>query len=505
MTNFCFSKEVQFNVDPEFQHITPALLDRIWDKDNDKKSLMWTIGNSGSVYGDAFVKIAYQPAWEDTAGHVHPGAVKIIPINPSFAFPEWHPHDKDRLIRFKLKYRYWTTSPEGTRIVCTYVEIITDDYIEEYVNDELIDRRPNPLGFIPIVHIANKPVLASPWGLSDVVYLIDLNRRFNETSTMILDILDYHVSPVTVITGASMNNLEKGANKVWAIRQKDVKVENLEGGWNGLPHALEFLDRIKVWMHEISGVPQQGLGESQPVSNTSGVALAIQYLPTMMQYSLKKTQYGKGFEQISKDALRVLFTHEPESVYYDPTTEGIMSPDRGQAPFVNPEDPDVYNISSVWEAPLPIDTLIKLQEIQAKLALELESKTGALKDLGYQFPDEKRQELFLEQIDDLKMTAAKQILQTHIAAATMAATGINPLDGSPVEESPLKEGEKAPPKPQAQQNPVNLPPMPNLDSIVSDSGQQLFTDLLSQAYGTKLPMRQNRVDDSSDEQGISQA
>jgi hypothetical protein len=302
-----------------------------------------------------------------------------------------------------------------------------------------------------------------------------------------------------------MNNLEKGANKVWAIRQKDVKVENLEGGWNGLPHALEFLDRIKVWMHEISGVPQQGLGESQPVSNTSGVALAIQYLPTMMQYSLKKTQYGKGFEQISKDALRVLFTHEPESVYYDPTTEGIMSPDRGQAPFVNPEDPDVYNISSVWEAPLPIDTLIKLQEIQAKLALELESKTGALKDLGYQFPDEKRQELFLEQIDDLKMTAAKQILQTHIAAATMAATGINPLDGSPVEESPLKEGEKAPPKPQAQQNPVNLPPMPNLDSIVSDSGQQLFTDLLSQAYGTKLPMRQNRVDDSSDEQGISQA
>ena len=69
------------------------------------------------------------------------GKVKIIPINPSFCFPEWHPHDKDRLLRFKLKYRFWTTAPEGTRIVCTYVEIITDDYIEEYINDELIDRR----------------------------------------------------------------------------------------------------------------------------------------------------------------------------------------------------------------------------------------------------------------------------------------------------------------------------------------------------------------------------
>jgi hypothetical protein len=354
------------------------------------------------------------------------------------------------------------------------------------------------------VHIANKPVLASPWGLSDVVYLIDINRRFNETATMILDIIDYHTAPVTVVTGAAMNNLEKGANKMWAIRQKDAKVENLTGGADGLAPALEFLDRIKVWMHEISGVPQQGLGESQPVSNTSGVALAIQYLPTMMQYSLKKTQYGRGFEKISEYALRVLFTHEPWTVQYDPTTEGIMRTDMGQMPVIDPEDPDVYKIKSVWEPPLPIDTLIKLQELQAKMALSLESKTGALRELGYQFPDEKRQELFIEQIDDIKMSAAQQILQTHIAAATMAATGINPLDGAPQDEAPTKEGETAPPKPQAQQNPMKLPPLPtDIDALVASSGQQLFTDLLTQAYGTRLPSRQNRTDENDLSQGIS--
>ena len=209
LTTFTFGKGINFAVDPEFSHITPALLDRVWSQDNNKEETLWALGNSGSIYGDVFAKIAYDPAWTDSAGMQHPGRCRILPINPSFAFPEWHPHDKDRLIRFKLKYRFWTTSPEGTRIVCTYVEIITDDYIEEYVNDQLIDRRPNPLGFIPVVHIANKPVLASPWGLSDIIDIIPLNRTYNETATDILDIINYHVAPVTVITGAKATNLRK--------------------------------------------------------------------------------------------------------------------------------------------------------------------------------------------------------------------------------------------------------------------------------------------------------
>lgn len=488
MTNFCFGKGIEFQVDPMYQHITPALLDRIWSQDNKKGSTLWAIGNSGSVYGDSFTKIAYEPPWQDVLGNWQPGKVKIIPVNPSFCFPEWHPHDKDRLLRFKLKYRFWTTAPEGTRIVCTYVEILTDEYIEEYINDELIDRRPNPLGFIPVVHLANKPVMASPWGLSDIQYLIDLNRRFNEVATAIQDIINYHVSPVTVVTGASINGLEKGANKVWAIRDKDVKVSNLEGGWEGLPHALEFMDRIKTWMHELAGIPEHALGESQPVSNTSGVALAIMFLPTMMQYTLKKVQYGEGFTEISAMALKCLFTHEPWTVQYDPTTDGIMKPELGQKPYVMPADPQLYNIDVVWEPPLPIDTLIKLQEIQLKLGLSLESRRGALRDLGEQFPDEKMQELFDEQLQDDKMSAARQVVMAHIQAVTMALTGIVPPGVETQDQKPTKEGETAPPVPPAQQN---LPALPALDlsEALSGGGDQYFQDLLTQAYGTKLPSR----------------
>lgn len=504
LTNFTFSKSVMFQVDPMFTHITPALLDRIWNQDNRKDELLWGMGNLGSVYGDVFVKVAYEPAYVNEAtGDPVPGRVRILPLNPSFCFPEWHPHDKDRMLRFKLKYRFWSTAPEGTRMVNTYVEIITDQYIEEYINDELIDRRPNPLGFIPVVHIANKPVAASPWGLSDVNDIIPLNRTFNELATDILDIINYHVAPVTIITGAKASTLEKGANKIWAIPQKDARVENLTGGADGLAPAIEFMSMIKLWMHELMGVPQNAMGAEQQISNTSGVALAIQYMPTMMKYNLKKTQYGNGFRKISQIALKTLFLFEPEQTRYNPNTDGIIREDGTQQPVVNPLDTQLYNIDIMWPPPLPQDQLVVLNEIQAELELGLESKQGALRKLGEQFPDEKLQELFVEQMDDVKMEAAKRILTTQVDAMIMMLTGIIP-EGAGTPVGPGETSEQTTRKPDGtkttkttEKTPTvgampqlpQLPGLPEIANVAAQSSGTMLRDLVTQAYGTKLAQR----------------
>jgi hypothetical protein len=502
LTNFSFNKSVMFQVDPMFTHITPALLERIWNQDNRKDDLLWGMGNLGSVYGDVFVKIAYEPAWVNEATmELEPGRVRILPINPSFCYPEWHPHDKDRMIRFKLKYRFWATSPEGTRMVNTYVEILTDQYIEEYVNDELIDRRPNPLGFIPVVHIANKPVAASPWGLSDVQDIIPLNRTFNELATDILDIINYHVAPITIITGAKAGQLEMGANKVWALPQKDARVENLTGGAEGLAPALEFMNMLKLWMHELTGVPQNAMGAEQQISNTSGVALAIQYFPTMLKYGLKKTQYGNGIRKISQMALKTLLFFEPDEAVYNESTDGIMR--EGQPPVIDWMDPQVYDIEVLFPPPLPQDQLVVLNEIMTELQLGLESKAGALRKLGEQFPDEKLQELFQEQLDDTKMAGAQRILDSQINAAIMMLTGIIP-DGAgtpvPSAESTTTKTRKPDGTTQTQtkettpgvQGPSPLPGMPGIGDIaqaINGSQQNLMSDLVTQAFGTKLPQR----------------
>ena len=62
------------------------------------------------VSGDVFVKVAYEPPYVDAAGLPHEGRIRILPLNPAFCFPEWHPHDRTRMIRFKLKYKFWGTA-----------------------------------------------------------------------------------------------------------------------------------------------------------------------------------------------------------------------------------------------------------------------------------------------------------------------------------------------------------------------------------------------------------
>jgi len=75
--------------------------------------------------------------------------------------------------------------------------------------------------------------------------------------------------------------------------------------------------------------------------------------------------------------------------------------------------------------------LVKINEIQAKMALGLESKRGALRDLGEQFPDQKVQEIFEELLEDTKEQAALDLIRAQLTQFQIAATGIMP-DGTPM-------------------------------------------------------------------------
>ena len=486
--NFTFGKGVSFRSPKETEAIVPDLLERVWEVDNNKATVLWEIGQQGSVSGDCFIKVAYEEAFMDTAGRSHPGRVRILPLNSSFAFPEFHPHDRERLIRFKLKYRFWGTSLEGTRQVFTYTEILTDDMIEEYINDELIDSRPNPLGTIPVIHIPNVRISGSPWGLSDCNDIININRTYNETATDIADIVNYHAAPVTVIIGAKASQLEKGANKVWGGLPKDAKVENLEGGAQGLKGAMDFLAMLKKAMHEMIGVPETALGQAQPISNTSGVALSIQFQPLMNRYHQKIIQYAHGLERVNELILLSLAIKEPETFTWDPTTDVKLK--KGQLDRLDPNDPITYRSYAHFPQPLPLDKLIALNEIQSLLSLGLESKEGALRTLGEEFPAEKLNEIRQELLDDATADGALKLLQTQIETeiaqltGSLVGTGGAPLmqDGQPAAGAP-STGETTPPM-----QPV-APVMDEALKAANMGEMDLRNKLVTEAYGTMLPQR----------------
>jgi len=481
ITNFTFGKGVSFRSPKETEAIVPDLLERVWEVDNNKATVLWEMGQQGAVSGDVFVKVAYEEGWTDSAGMLHPGRVRILPLNAAFCFPEFHPHDRERLIRFKLKYRFWGTSLEGTRQVFTYTEILTDDIIEEYINDELIDSRPNPLGTIPVIHIPNVRISGSPWGLADCHDVININRTYNETATDIADIVNYHAAPVTVIIGAKASQLEKGANKVWGGLPKDAKVENLEGGAQGLKGAMEFLAMLKKSMHEMIGIPETALGQAQPISNTSGVALSIMFQPLMNRYHQKIIQYARGLERINDLVLRSLAVKEPETFTWDPNTDVKLK--KGQLDQLDPHDPITYQTYVQFPQPLPLDKLIALNEIQSKLSLGLESKEGALRELGEEFPAEKLNEIRQELLDDATADGALKLLQTQIEQEIMTLTGAMPQEGGPA-GAPGGAGGTTP------LQSAGMPSVVDDATMASQAAEQsLRTALVTEAYGTQLPQR----------------
>lgn len=491
LTNFCFSKGVEFKSDKMYTHIVPALLDRVWSRDNDKGRTLWEIGNMGSIFGDVFIKVTYEPGWVDALGFRMPARVRIIPLNPSFCFPRWHPHDKDRLEEFKLKYRFWSTNPDGTRMTNTYVEILTDTTIREYVNDKLISERENPVGVIPVVHIQNAPAQGSPWGLSDIWEILGTNREYNEKATEISDIINYHANPITVITGGKAP-MDVGPNKVWGVDNDNAKVYNLENNFQGLQAAVGYLEMLKTYMFEAMGVPVGALGQEQAISNTSGVALSIQYLPTYQKSGLKQITYGQGLKRVDALALRTLFIFEPERLMYDEQTDGIIQP--GQPLIADRSDPALYDVDVEWASPLPVDLLIKLEEVQLKLALRLESRKGALKDLGEEFPDEKLLELAQELIEDAKDQAAIDLIKAHVAAALIELTGVVPDGMEQADTEPVQNADGSatpPPKPPAQQQAagMNLPPLSSITG--SDDNRNLMAEIVTRAYGYKEQARRD--------------
>jgi hypothetical protein len=318
-------------------------------------------------------------------------------------------------------------------------------------------------------------------------------------------------APTTIVVGAKANQLEKGAKKVWSIPNKDAQVYNLELG-DPATLANEFLDRLKSAMHEMTGIPVTALGQEQAVSNTSGVALQVQYQPTMQRWHQKTMLYGAGYEKINYLALRTLVLKEPGCLVYDPMTSPPLAED--QLPRLDPRDPNTYRTKTHFPSPLPIDQLIKLNELMAKMQLGLESKVGALRELGEEFPREKLLELMQELQDDVKWQGVMDLLRAQVAdvialstfsgAAAMGGGDGGTSDGAaPVPPGPgnVASAGGSEVTSAAGGSPASSPaaPLPGLQPDADT--QDLMVQLSNLSMGTKLPQRRmpnSNEDDDSD-------
>jgi 23S rRNA pseudouridine1911/1915/1917 synthase len=176
-----------------------------------------------------------------------------------------------------------------------------------WIGSELEGTYTNKYGVIPFFHCKNLELTGRNYGLSDLEDLIPLNMELNLKNSDVSEIIEYHSAPVTLVFGARIGQLEKGANKVWGGLPKDAKVENLALE-SDLQASKDYINSIKQAMHEIGGVPEGALGKDLAISNTSGVALQLMLMPLIERIKQKRALTAQCLSQVNKFIIKIGLT-----------------------------------------------------------------------------------------------------------------------------------------------------------------------------------------------------
>lgn len=362
-------EELQGNYEVKEKTLSDYLSD-VW-KNNRKDILTTEIGQTKSITGEAWVKIQYEDPedMKDPFEEYPNGRIRLSCIPTQFVFPRFNDHDKDRLESLLIMYPIRTERNTGVlfkRTVETtvvYKEYWTDTEIVVFEGGNEVDRMENPYGFIPFVQIKNFPIAGRTRGVGDLDDIIPLNVEFNTKKSDVSEVIDYHSAPITLVYGAKIGNLEKGANKVWGGLPKDAKVENL-GLQGDLVASSAYIADIKTSMCEIAGIPENVLGGASAISNTSGVALQYMNLPLIERTRIKRSSSSDGLQIVNKMITYISLYHgliqKPENI----TMKDFL---RNEV-----ELPDT----------LPKDELIELNKIQQEMTLGLECRHGAMERIG---------------------------------------------------------------------------------------------------------------------------
>ena len=359
-------------------------LSEVWNN-NKRDTLLTEIGQTKSITGEAWIKVQFEDAedMQDPFEEYPDGRIRISVLPTQFVFPRFNDHDKDKLESLLIMYPIRTTQETGllfkrnVETTVVYKEFWTSTEIVVYNGKEEVDRMENPYGFIPFVQIKNFPIAGRTRGQGDLDDIIPLNVELNTKKSDVSEVIDYHSAPITLVYGAKIGNLEKGANKVWGGLPKDAKVENLSLQGD-LVASVGYISDVKTSMCEIAGIPETVLGGASAISNTSGVALQYMNLPLIERTRIKRSCTSDGLVQVNKMILFISLYH------------GLIE---------KPEDVSMKDfLNNTVDLPdtLPKDELIELQKIQQEMTLGLECRHGAMERVGKDNIPKKLAEIDLE-------------------------------------------------------------------------------------------------------------
>jgi hypothetical protein len=320
-----------------------------------------------AVLGDA----CYKVTWDGAEKKVRVTAPDVQGIYA------WHQGDDPaRLWRIASKYRLtreeveslYGVKPAGKLAFMT--ELWTEREFALYLDNTLLEAKPNPYGFIPFVLFPNLREPKKFWGVSDLLQIKESQRELNRAMSQLSRILELSGNPVAVLENVEESeNIAVRPGAVWNLPEdaKAYLLDLLQGG--GVNLHINYIDLIYRALHDLSESPRSAFGGLE--KNMSGVALEIELQPLLQKVRRKRIIRTAAYNRRNEMALKLL--------------EKFGGEDYGGGDLRGGETGGKLRV--VWGPVLPNDMASRVNSEQVMVQTGIHSRRTAMGEVGVSDPD----------------------------------------------------------------------------------------------------------------------
>jgi hypothetical protein len=270
----------------------------------------------------------------------------------------WRIASRYRLSAEEVELIYGVRPQRKTAVV---VELWTDRDFELYLDNALLDAKPNPYGFIPFIVFPNLREPKKFWGVSDLPQIMESQRELNRAMSQLSRILELSGNPIAVLENVEESEdiaIRPGA--VWNIPEdaKAYLLDLLQGG--GVSLHINYIDLIYRVLHDLSESPRSAFGGLE--RDMSGVALEIELQPLLQKVRRKRIIRTAAYNRRNEMILKLLEKYQGEN-YGD------------------------NQLRVVWGPVLPKDMERKVSSEQVMVQTGIHSRRTAMDEVGVRDPD----------------------------------------------------------------------------------------------------------------------
>ncbi len=311
-----------------------------------------------AILGDA----GYKVIWDAESKQVRITAPDVQGI-----YAWWLGDDTSRVWRVASKYSLAREEAEMLYQVkpqtktATITELWTDSAFELYLDNALLERKPNPYGFIPFIIYPNLREPKKFWGISDLIQIMESQRELNRAMSQLSRILELSGNPIAVLENVEESeDIAVRPGAVWNIPEdaKAYLLDLLQGG--GVRLHIDYINLLYRTLHDVSESPRSAFGGTE--RDLSGVAMEIELQPLLQKVRRKRIIRTAAYNRRNALILKLAEKYQKES-FGD------------------------YRLRAVWGPVLPQDMTRVVSNEQILVQAGIYSRRRAMEEIGIKDPE----------------------------------------------------------------------------------------------------------------------